>query len=106
MTTHVLASDSQARARARSVVRNPFFAVMSAVTLLIVLSAFTPTLYLRPVFKPVAIPGYLFLHGITLTSWFVWFCVQALLIQSRRTAVHRRLGVAGAVLAVVVPFAG
>jgi hypothetical protein len=63
-------------------------------------------LYLRPVFKPVPIPGYLFVHGIVLTSWFVWFAMQTLLIQSRRAALHRRLGVVGAVLAVVVPFAG
>jgi len=79
---------------------------MSVVTLLIVVSGFTPTLYLRPVFNPPAIPGYLFLHGITLTAWFVWLCVQTLLIQSGRTAMHRRLGVAGAVLAAIVPFAG
>jgi len=59
-----------------------------------------------PVFKPLPIPGYLYLHGIVLTSWFVWFTMQTFLIQSRRTALHRRLGVAGAVLAVAVPFAG
>ena len=79
---------------------------MSGVIVLIVLSGFTPTLYLRPVFNPPAIPGYLFLHGIVLTAWFVWFFMQTLLIQTRRTALHRRLGVAGAVLAVAVPFAG
>src|SRR6185503_20057862 len=106
MTTHVLASDAQPRVRRRTVARDPFFAVISGLTLFIVLSGFTPTLYLRPVFKPVAIPGYLFLHGIVLTSWFAWFFMQALLIQSRRTALHRRLGVAGAVLAIAVPFAG
>jgi hypothetical protein len=32
--------------------------------------------------------------------------MQTLLIRSRRTALHRRLGVVGAVLAVAVPFAG
>jgi hypothetical protein len=94
------------RARGRTVSRDPFFAVMSAATLVIVLSGFAPTLYLRTVFKPVPIPWYLYLHGIVLTSWFVWFAMQTLLIQSRRTALHRRLGVVGAVLAVAVPFAG
>ena len=105
--TQVLARESvAAKVRPRTVSRDPFFAVMSAVTLLIVLSGFTPTLYLRPVFKPVEIPGYLFLHGIVLTSWFVWFALQTLLIQVRRTTLHRRLGVVGGVLAVAVPFAG
>ncbi len=107
MTTQVLARESVVtNARPRAVSRNPFFAVVSAVMLLIVFSGFAPTLYLRPVFKPVPMPGYLFLHGIVLTSWFVWFFMQTLLIQSRRTALHRRLGVVGAVIAVAVPFAG
>ena len=107
MTTQVLARESVVtKARPRTVARDPFFAVMSVVTLAIVLSGFAPTLYLRPVFKPLPIPGYLYLHGIALTSWFVWFFMQTLLIQSRRTALHRRLGVTGAVLAVAVPFAG
>jgi len=66
---------------------------------------FTRTLYL-PVFNPLAIPGYLFLHGIVRTSWFVWMFVQTLLIRSGRTTLHRRLGVTGAILAAIVPFAG
>jgi len=96
MTTQVLARESVVtKARPRTVARDPFFAAMSAVILAIVLSGFAPTLYLRPVFKPLPIPGYLYLHGIVLTSWFVWFTMQTFLIQSRRTALHRRLGVAG-----------
>lgn len=107
MTTEVLARESVvAKARPRTAARDPFFAVMSAVILALVLSGFAPTLYLRPVFKPLPIPGYLFIHGIVLTSWFVWFTLQTLLVQSRRTALHRRLGVVGAVIAVAVPFAG
>jgi hypothetical protein len=106
-TTHVAAAESSAaRPRPRAVRRDPFFVVLSAVILLLVVSGFTPTLYLRPLFKPAPMPGYLFLHGTVLTSWFVWFCLQTLLIQSRRTALHRRLGVVGAVLAAAVPFAG
>ena len=104
MSTQVLAPE--ALAQRRTIARNPFFAVMSAVILLLVLSGFTPTLYFRPLFKPRPIPGYLFLHGIVLTSWFVWFCVQSMLVQSGRTALHRRLGVVGGVLAAIVPFAG
>jgi hypothetical protein len=107
MTTQVLTPESVATtSHRRALTRNPFFAVMSAATLLIVLSGFARTLYLRPVFQPVPIPAYLFLHGIVLTSWFVWLFMQTLLIQSRRTALHRRLGVVGAVLAVAVPIAG
>ena len=107
MTTHVLDRDSVAtQFHRRTASRSLFFAAMSGVSLFIVLSGFTPTLYLRPLFSPPAIPGYLFLHGIVLTSWFTWLCVQTLLIRSGRTALHRRLGVAGAVLAAALPFAG
>jgi hypothetical protein len=107
MRTGAIAPESLTTGRDRpTAARNPFFGVMSAVTLLLVLSGFTPTLYFRPLFKPPSIPGYLFLHGIVLTSWFVWFCVQTLLIQSGRTALHRRLGVVGGALAAAVPFAG
>ena len=107
MATTVLEPASVAtRSRQRAAARPVFFSVMSVVILLLVLSGFAPTLYLRPLFNPPAIPGYLFLHGITLTAWFVWLCVQTLLIQSGHTALHRRLGVAGAALAVMVPFAG
>ena len=105
--THVLAADSVATAHRRRVAsRTRFFAVMSGVTLLIVLSGFAPTLFLRPLFKPAPIPWYLYLHGALLTSWFAMLFVQTVLIQSGRTAVHRRLGVAGAVLAIAIPFAG
>src|SRR5262252_7218301 len=107
MTTSVLAPKSAAaRVRPTTATGTPFFAVMSGVILLLVLSGFSKTLYLRPVFNPPAIPWYLYLHGIVLTSWFVWLFVQSLLIRSGQTRLHRRLGVVGAVLAAVIPFAG
>jgi len=107
MTSTVLAPESAVtQLRQRTATGNPFFAVMSGVILLLVLSGFARTLYLRQVFNPPAIPGYLFLHGIVLTFWFVWLFMQTLLIRSGQTRLHRRLGVVGAVLAAAVPFAG
>lgn len=38
-------------------------------------------------------------HGVLFTAWVLLFIVQTALVASRRVAVHRRLGVAGAVLA-------
>jgi hypothetical protein len=105
--TQVLAAESVATpGRRRIASRSRFFTVVSGVTLLIVLSGFAPTLYLRPLFKPAPIPWYLYLHGALLTSWFALLFVQSVLIRSGRIAVHRRLGVAGAVLAAAIPFAG
>ena len=49
-----------------------------------------------------AIPAYLHLHGAAMTAWYLLLLVQTTLIAMRRRAVHRRLGVAGAVIAAVI----
>ena len=46
------------------------------------------------------------LHGALFTSWVVLFIVQTVLVASHRVAMHRRLGVAGAVLAAAMVVAG
>lgn len=38
-------------------------------------------------------------HAVLFTSWVVLFIVQTALVASRRVAVHRRMGVAGSILA-------
>src|SRR5678815_4136309 len=45
-------------------------------------------------------------HGALFTAWVLLFIVQTALISSRRVAVHRRLGIAGAVLAAAMVAAG
>jgi hypothetical protein len=79
-----------------------FFTVMPAVILFLVVAGFTRTLFARPVFHPAPIPPYLYLHGIMLTTWFVWALVQSLLISAGRVANHRRLGTIGAFFAAAV----
>jgi hypothetical protein len=46
------------------------------------------------------------LHGALFTAWVLLFIVQTALVSSRRVAVHRRLGVAGGVLAAAMVAAG
>lgn len=46
------------------------------------------------------------LHGALFTAWVLLFIVQTALVASRRVAIHRRLGVAGAVLAAAMIVAG
>ncbi|HEU0106976.1 MAG TPA: hypothetical protein VFT38_12440, partial [Vicinamibacteria bacterium] len=46
------------------------------------------------------------LHGALFTGWVLLFIVQTALVASHRVAVHRRLGVAGAVLAAAMVLAG
>ena len=45
-------------------------------------------------------------HGALFTAWVLLFIVQTALVASRRVVVHRRLGVAGAVLAAAMAGAG
>ena len=75
-----------------------FFLAMSIVLLVIVLTGFAPTLYLRAFFDVPPIPAWVYLHGAILTGWFVLLCLQSSLAVTGRIGTHRRLGVAGAVL--------
>jgi hypothetical protein len=93
-------------ARARERVRGSFFFWISIVLLAFLVVGFSPTLYLRPAFDVQPIPGYLYVHGAVLTAWFVWLVIQTSMIRSGRVTTHRKLGVAGALLAIAVCFAG
>jgi hypothetical protein len=81
--------------------RHPrFFLVMSVLMLCIVVAGFAQTLFARPLFDVPAIPGVLYVHGLLMTAWYTLLVVQTSLIAAHRTELHRRLGVAGVVLAV------
>jgi hypothetical protein len=74
---------------------------------IIVLIGFARTYYLKGFFNTPAIPSLLVhLHGIVMTSWVVLFVVQVSLVAKRRVRVHQRLGVLGAMLAVLVVVVG
>lgn len=85
--------------------RDSFYLSASGLILLLVLAGFAPTLYLRPMFEVRPIPPYLYVHGILLTSWFVLFFIQALLVSSGRTHIHKQLGIAATAIGAVIPFA-
>jgi hypothetical protein len=87
-------------AAARSRAHDKFYVGMSVVLLLLVLAGFSRTLYLRAVFDVPAVPGYLLLHGVVLTAWFVGILLQTTLVAARRTDMHRRLGWIGVGLGV------
>jgi hypothetical protein len=87
-----------------SLTRHPrFFPILAALLIVFVFLGFAPTYYLRPA-NAGAIPAYLHIHGAAMTAWYALLLVQTTLIALRRRAVHRRLGVAGAVIAAVIVF--
>jgi hypothetical protein len=74
--------------------------------IVVVFAGFARTFYLKLAFGTPALPLLLHLHGIVMTSWFVLFLVQARLVVTGNTRIHRRLGVLGALLAATVVVVG
>lgn len=79
---------------------------------LTVLAGFGPTYYFRSSLPTSTISGstslspLLHLHGLLFSSWVLLFIVQTALVAARRVAVHRRLGIAGVVLAAAMIVVG
>jgi hypothetical protein len=90
-----------------------FYSGMAIAMALAVLIGFGPTFYLRSFFgAPVTVSGATALtplaqlHGVVFTAWVLLFVVQTALVAQRRVSVHRRLGVAGAILAAIMVVVG
>lgn len=78
-------------------------AVMIAAT---VFAGFARTYFLRPYFNTQPLMPLLHLHGILFTSWLVLYLTQTALVAAKRTDIHRRLGIVGAVIAVLMILVG
>jgi hypothetical protein len=68
----------------------------------IVFVGFAPTFYLRPAFQREPLAAIFTIHGTAFSAWIVLFVVQTALVATRRTAVHRKLGLLGGVLAALM----
>ena len=83
-----------------------FYLAMSLAVVVSVLAGFARTYFLRPYFWPNTLPFYIHVHGAAFTTWVALFAVQTVLIASRRTDVHRRLGwVAAGLASLMIPIA-
>lgn len=83
-----------------------FYLGMSLAVLITVFAGFAPTYYLRPLFTAKPLMPLLHLHGIVFTSWLLLFLTQTTLVAAHRTDIHRRLGIAGGVIAVLMVVIG
>ena len=83
-----------------------FYVCMSIAVVITVFAGFAPTYYLRPHFTAEPLIPLLHLHGIVFTSWILLFVVQTTLVAAHRTDIHRRLGILGAVIAVLMILIG
>lgn len=76
-----------------------FFTTMSVLMLAIVLLGFANGYFLRgAVFSHMPSP-LVHLHGAVFSSWIILFVVQSSLVSAGNIRLHRKLGVAGAVIA-------
>jgi hypothetical protein len=74
---------------------------------IIVLAGFARSYYLKGFFGFPALPSLLVqIHGIVMTSWVVLFVAQVTLVATGRTRTHQRLGVFGAILALLIVIVG
>jgi len=93
------------RARASAVLQGRnrdrrFFTGMAIAAALTVFIGFAPTYYLGNFFDARPVSTLVHIHGVVSTSWILLFVAQTSLVAAGRTDLHRRLGVAGGVLAV------
>ena len=68
----------------------------------IIFAGFARTFYLKGLFPAPALSGLLVLHGTIMSLWLALFIVQVRLVGTGRIGLHRRLGVFGAVVFVLV----
>lgn len=86
--------------------RRRFYAGLALAIAITVFAGFAPTYYLRSYYASEPLAGLLHLHGVVFTGWVLLFLAQSTLVAAGRTRLHRRLGVAGAVLAALLVVVG
>ena len=73
---------------------------------LVAFAGFARTYYLKGSFDTPALSPVLHAHGLVMSLWFLLFIAQARLVAAGRTDLHRKLGVAGVLVAVLVVVLG
>ncbi len=86
----------------RDVRNGRFYLLIAVASTLLVFAGFARSYYLRGSFGFPALPGFLRVHGLVMTLWFVLFLLQVGLISVHQRRLHRRLGVLGVGLAVLM----
>ena len=79
-----------------------FYTCIAVAAALTVLVGFSRTYFLRPYFQAEPLDTAFHVHGLAFSAWIALFVAQTLLVAARRTGIHRKLGWAGAGLAVLM----
>jgi len=76
-----------------------FYTGLSIAMALVVFVGFAPTYYMKTVFGTPPLGNLYHVHGFLFTCWMLLLIAQPALVAAGRTALHRRVGVAGGLLA-------
>ena len=76
-----------------------FYTTMALAILIVIFVGFSRTFYLRPYYFPERLIPLLIVHGTIFSSWIALFVTQTMLVATKNTRIHMKLGVAGLVLA-------
>lgn len=83
-----------------------FYVGMAVACAAIAFLGFAPTFFLKRLFDSPPLPLLVNLHGLVFTAWVVLLLAQTTLVRAGRTDLHRRLGIAGLVLAATMVVLG
>ena len=76
-----------------------FYTTMALAILIVIFVGFSRTFYLRPYYFPERLIPLLIVHGTIFSSWIALFVTQTMLVATKNTRIHMKLGIAGLVLA-------
>jgi hypothetical protein len=83
-----------------------FYLGISVMIAITVFAGFAPTYFLKSYFGSPPLIPLLHFHGFVFSSWIVLLLTQTTLVAANRTDIHRRLGIAGGVIAALMVVVG
>lgn len=83
-----------------------FYVGMAIAIALTVFAGFSRTYFLKAHYGTPELSLLLHVHGAVFTTWVLFFLAQTTLIAAGRTDLHRRMGIGGAMLAMLVLIVG
>src|ERR1700730_3312087 len=83
-----------------------FFSAMAVLLLGSVFLGFAHSYYLAGMFHAPLPSAIIHVHGALFSSWILFLLAQTTLVAAGRTDVHRRIGIAGFILACMMVVAG
>jgi hypothetical protein len=84
----------------------PLFVAAALAAALIIFAGFSRSFYLKGFFDAPPLSNLLLVHGVIMTLWIALFLTQIGLAAAGKVRVHRTLGTAGAVVALLVLVGG